>query len=373
MLKAGIVGLPNVGKSTLFNALTRSHQAPAENYPFCTIEPNLGVVAIPDPRLEQIAGTVGVPNRIPATIEFVDIAGLVEGAARGEGLGNRFLSHIREVDAVVQVVRCFEDADIHHVAGAIDPVRDIETVATELILADLESLRRQRERLSRDVKRGDRQAAHQTRLIDQLEAHLDQGRPAGTLELPAEDHAAIRPFFLLTDKPTVYAANVKEAHLAARGNSHSAAVIDYANRHHACATVVVCAQLESDLADLTLEEGAAYLRELGVTESGVTTLIQTVGQLLNLRTFFTFNETEVRAWPVPAGTRAAAAAGRIHTDFERGFIKADRVHWRDLVQAGSMARARDTGHHAQEGREYEVQDGDVLLFKFSPAAGSGGH
>ncbi len=365
MLKAGIVGLPNVGKSTLFNALTRSHQAPAENYPFCTIEPNLGVVTVPDERLEQLGEAVGVAQRLPAAIEFLDIAGLVEGASRGEGLGNQFLSHIRDVDAVVQVVRCYENPDVHHVAGNIDPIRDIETVMTELVLADLESLRRQRDRVERDAKRGDPEAQRRLAVAERLLPHLDAGHPAHTLELAPEERAEARRLFLLTDKPTLFAANVDEAALAAGGNEFSRRVAEYARAHHACATVTVCAQLESDLADLAPAEAAEYLRELGVAASGVSELITATYRLLNLRTFFTYNEKEVRAWPIPAGCHAAQAAGRIHTDFERGFIKAERVHWRHLVEAGSMAHAREAGHCAHEGRDYEVQDGDVLLFKFN--------
>jgi GTP-binding protein YchF len=365
MLKAGIVGLPNVGKSTLFNALTRSHKAPAENYPFCTIEPNLGVVTVPDLRLDRLADVVGVAQRIPAAIEFLDIAGLVAGASQGEGLGNKFLSHIRETDAIIHCVRCYEDADVHHVTGSIDPVRDIETVATELVLADLESLRRQRDRIERDAKRGEKAAVQAIGLMDQIQPHLDAGKPANTLPLSPEDRAVVRSFFLLTDKPTLFAANVQEDDLAGGGNVFSRQVSEYAQAHHACATVVLCAQLESDLADLSADEGGDYLQELGVAESGVSRLIKATYVLLGLRTFFTFNESEARAWPIPGGTAAAQAAGTIHTDFERGFIKAERVLWEHLVEAGSVARAREAGHYAHEGRDYEVQDGDVLLFKFN--------
>ncbi|MBM3879166.1 MAG: redox-regulated ATPase YchF, partial [Verrucomicrobia bacterium] len=321
MLKAGIIGLPNVGKSTLFNALTRSHKAAAENYPFCTIEPNLGVVTVPEPRLEGIGRVVGVANRIPTTIEFVDIAGLVQGASRGEGLGNKFLSHIREVDAIVHVVRCFEDPDIHHVTGGLDPVRDIEMVATELILADLEALKRRQEKIHKEVKRGDKHAQLEAQLIEKYQQHLDAGKPANTLGLPLspEERNLARHFFLLTDKPTCFAANVKEADLATIAeNACLDQVRAYARQQHACDTVVVCAQLESDLGDLSPDEAQQYLAELGVSETGLVALIRSTYQLLGLRTFFTFNESEVRAWTVHGGDTAARAAGTIHTDFERG-------------------------------------------------------
>lgn len=368
MLKAGIIGLPNVGKSTLFNALTRSHKAAAENYPFCTIEPNLGVVTVPDGRLVQLGLIAKVNTLIPAVIEFVDIAGLVKGASRGEGLGNKFLSHIREVDALVHVVRCFEDPDIVHVTGSLDPVRDIEIVSTELILADLEAVHKRKEKISRDVKRADKHALLEAHLLEKYEAHLNAGKPANTLGLPLapEERAIAHSFFLLTDKPTVFAANVKEGELAgAENHPQVSKVREYARTHHACETVVVCAQLESDLADLSPEEGRDYLKELGVTESGVAALIRSAYHVLGLRTFFTFNEKEVRAWPVHSGATAVKAAGTIHTDFERGFIKAETVNWEDLVKQGSVGHARETGHYRIEGRDYVVRDGDVLLFKFS--------
>jgi hypothetical protein len=366
MLKAGIVGLPNVGKSTLFNAVTRSHKAPAENYPFCTIEPNLGVVNVPDARLETLAKVARVSTVIPAAIEFVDIAGLVKGASRGEGLGNKFLSHIREVDAVVHVVRCFEDPDIVHVTGNVDPIRDIEIVNTELVLADLEALRRRREKIGKDLKGGDKHALAESHVLDKLEPHLNSGKPAATLHLVKEEWDLAKNCFLLTMRPTIFAANLKENELAsADTNARVAKVREYARTHHACDTVVLCAQLESDLGDLSPEEAQQYLVELGVKESGVTALIRSTYQLLGLRTFFTFNEKEVRAWTIHGGDTAARAAGTIHTDFERGFIKAERVNCQDLLEAGSVARARETGHYSHEGRDYVVRDGDVLLFKFN--------
>lgn len=365
MLTAGIAGLPNVGKSTLFNALTRSHKAPAENYPFCTIEPNLGVVSVPDPRLDQLAAVTKVQTRIHAAIEFFDIAGLVQGASQGQGLGNKFLGHIREVDAIVHVVRCFQDPDVHHVTGGIDPLRDIAIVQTEFILADLDSLRRRRDRISRHVKGGDKSALAESHVIDQLEPHLDAGNPAITLSLSKEEWDLARPCGLLSAKPTLYAINVKETDLATLPDHSSVRQVQtYAATHLASESVVVCAQLESDLTDLTPAEARQYLDELGIQESGVGMLIRTTFQLLGLRTFFTFNDTEVRAWTIRAGQTAARAAGTIHTDFEKGFIKAETVPWQDLVHAGSVARARETGHYRVEGRDYQVRDGDVLLFHF---------
>jgi len=368
MLKAGIIGLPNVGKSTLFNAVTRSHKAPAENYPFCTIEPNLGVVSVPDPRLPQLAKVAKVSAQIPTAFEFVDIAGLVKGASHGEGLGNKFLSHIREVDALIHVVRCFEDPDIVHVPGDIAPVRDIEIVTSELVLGDQETVKKRLEKISRDVKRGDKHAVLEAQLLEKFAAHLNTGKPANTLGLPLapEEKLIVRGFFLLTDKPTIFVANVKEADLAA-ADTHPQVlqVRDYARTHHACDTVVVSAQLESDVADLTPDEAQEYLKELGVRESGIAALIRSTYQLLGVRTFFTFNDKEVRAWTIPAGATAVKAAGAVHTDFERGFIKAETVNWADLVKEGSVGHARETGHYRIEGRDYLVRDGDVLLFKFS--------
>ena len=366
MLKAGIVGLPNVGKSTLFNAVTRTRKAEAANYPFCTIDPNLGIVTVPDSRLEVLARISKTATLIPAAVEFVDIAGLVKGAAQGEGLGNKFLSHIREVDAIIQVVRCFEDPDIHHVTGAIDPVRDIETVTTELVLADLESVTKRLDRVSKDAKRGDKAAVAEELLLKKIEPHLNAGKPANTLQLTTEEKSLAKSFFLLTDKPTIYAANVKEADLAnADKNPYVAKVTQYARTHHDCETVVISAQIESDLIDLSPEEARDFLKELGVSESGVDSLIRSTYHLLGLRTFFTASEKEVRAWTIHAGETAPKAAGVIHTDFERGFIKAETVAYDDLVKCGSVAAAREKGLYRMEGREYIVQDGDVLLFKFN--------
>lgn len=366
MLRTGIVGLPNVGKSTLFNAVTRSRKAEAANYPFCTIDPNVGIVTVPDARLEPLAKISKTYVIIPAAVEFVDIAGLVKGASAGEGLGNKFLSHIREVDAVVQVVRCFEDANVHHVAGAVDPIRDIETINTELALADLEAVRRRSERISKDAKRGDKVAMAEDAVLRKLEPHLDAGKMAHTLNLTPEERQVSRNFFLLTDKPTIFAANVKETDLAsADSNPHVMKVAEYARTHHACETVVISAQLESDLVDLTPEEAVEFLKELGVKESGVGALIRGTYHLLGLRTFLTASEKEVRAWTIHAGDTAPRAAGTIHTDFERGFIKAETVAYEDLIRCGSVAAAREKGLYRMEGKEYVVQDGDVILFKFN--------
>ncbi len=366
MLKAGIVGLPNVGKSTLFNAVTRTRKAEAANYPFCTIDPNVGIVTVPDARLfvlQKIAKTNVV---IPAAVEFVDIAGLVKGASQGEGLGNKFLTHIREVDAIVQVVRCFEDADIHHVAGSVDPVRDIEVITTELVLSDLEAVQKRLASVAKDAKRGDKEALAQEIVLKKLEPHLNQGKPALTLQLTPEDKAISRLFWLMTDKPTIFACNVKEGDLAgADNNPFVLKVREYTAQHFACEAVVISAQIESDLIDLTEVEAKEFLKELGVNESGVGALIRATYHLLGLRTYFTAGEKEVRAWTIHAGDTAPKAAGVIHSDFERGFIKAETVAYEDLVNCGSVAAAREKGLYRMEGKEYVVKDGDVLLFKFN--------
>jgi GTP-binding protein YchF len=366
MLRAGIVGLPNVGKSTLFNAVTRTRKAEAANYPFCTIDPNVGMVTVPDTRLYELQKIAKTSVVIPAVIEFVDIAGLVKGASQGEGLGNTFLTHIREVDAIVQVVRCFEDEDVHHVSGTVDPVRDIEVINTELILADLESVRKRRERLVKDVKKGDKVAVAEEAALAKLEPVLDSGTPAINAGLSDEERALTRALFLLSDKPTIFACNVKEGDLAsADANPYVIKVRDYVKTHLSCEAVVISAQIESDLIDLEPAEAADFLKELGVTESGISTLIRAVYHLLGLRTYFTAGEKEVRAWTIHAGDTAPKAAGVIHTDFERGFIKAETVAYDDLVSCGSTAAARDKGLYRMEGKEYVVADGDVMLFKFN--------
>jgi GTP-binding protein YchF len=366
MLRAGIVGLPNVGKSTLFNAVTRTRKAEAANYPFCTIDPNAGMVTVPDARLavlQKIAKTTVV---IPAVIEFVDIAGLVKGASQGEGLGNKFLTHIREVDAIVQVVRCFDDPDIHHVAGKVDPVRDIEVINTELILADLESIRKRRERVSKDAKRGDKAAHAEEPVLAKLEDALDAGKPALMVPLTPDEKAFVAPLFLLSAKPTIFACNVKDSELArADDNPYVKQVREYVKTHLACEAVVISAQIESELIDLSPEDAAEFLKDLGVSESGTGALIRSTYHLLGLRTFFTAGEKEVRAWTIHVGDTAPKAAGVIHSDFVRGFIKAETVAYTDLVACGSVAAAREKGLYRMEGKEYVVADGDVMLFKFN--------
>jgi GTP-binding protein YchF len=366
MLRAGIVGLPNVGKSTLFNAVTRTRKAEAANYPFCTIDPNVGIVTVPDERLEVLRGIAKTTVVIPAVIEFVDIAGLVKGASQGEGLGNKFLTHIREVDAIVQVVRCFEDADIHHVSGTVDPVRDIDVVNTELLLTDLDTVKRRRERLEKDVKRGDKTSIAEEAVLAKLEDALGAGRPALAVELSPEEQALSQAFFLLSDKRTIFACNVREEDLAsAATNPYVVKVGEYVKTHMACEAVVISAQIESDLVDLSPEETAEFLEHLGVQESGIGALIRATYHLLGLRTYFTAGEKEVRAWTIHAGDTAPRAAGVIHSDFERGFIKAETVAYADLVRCGSIAAARAEGVYRMEGKEYVVQDGDVMLFKFA--------
>ena len=369
MLSAGIVGLPNVGKSTLFNAVTRTRKAAAANYPFCTIDPNVGVVTVPDPRLDSLAKFSHSRKVVPAAIEFVDIAGLVSGASQGEGLGNQFLSHIREVNAIVQVVRCFEDADVHHVSGSVDPVRDIEVITTELVLSDLATLQKRRDRVQKAAKTGDKVAKAEIGVMEKLLPHLDSGKPAGIAELSDEESRIAKEFFLLSSKPTIFACNVAEADLAGLEESPSArhvkAVQDYVRAHLATEAIVISAQIESELIDLPAGEAAEYLQGLGVSSSGVDALIRAVYHLLGLRTYLTTGETESRAWTIRAGDKAPAAAGVIHSDFERGFIAAETIHYDELVRLGSFAKAREVGKLRIEGKEYVVKDGDVMEFRFN--------
>lgn len=365
MLRAGIVGLPNVGKSTLFNALTSQQAALAANYPFATIEPNIGVVAVPDERLEPLASIVKTKVIVPATVEFVDIAGLVRGASKGEGLGNQFLANIRETDAVVQVVRCFEDENIVHVEGSVDPQRDIETIQIELALADLASVEKRRERAQRAAKSGDKQSRAELDVLDKLQPALEEGKSARTIELTKDEHMTARSFFLLTMKPTIYAANVDEATLAnPDDNAHVRAVLEIAARENA-ECVVICAQLEAELVELPPDERKDYLESLGVKGSGVDNLIKSAYRLLGLMSFLTAGEKEVRAWTIPQGTRAPVAAGTIHSDIERGFIRAETVSYDALTKAGSYAAAREQGLLRLEGKEYVMQEGDIVNFRFN--------
>jgi len=373
MLRAGIVGLPNVGKSTLFNAVTKTRKAQAANYPFCTIDPNVGIVVVPDKRLDVLAAISKTQKIIPASIEIVDIAGLVKGASQGEGLGNQFLSHIREVDAIVQVVRCFEDADIHHVSGSVDPLRDIEVILTELVLADMGSITKQKDRLAKTARAGDKKAKAEIAVIEKLEPHLNAGKPALTCELSDDEKEIAKGFFMLSNKPNIFACNVKEGDLAALAKGDRSGPVgervkqveDYCASHFGAEAVVISAQIESELIDLEPADQQEFLKDLGVEESGVGKLIRAVYHLLGLRTYFTTGEKETRAWTIHAGDKAPAAAGVIHSDFERGFIAAECMAYDDLAALGSEAKCREAGKLRVEGKEYTVHDGDVMEFRFN--------
>jgi GTP-binding protein YchF len=362
MLTAGIVGLPNAGKSTLFNALTRSHQAPVAAYPFCTIEPNVGVIEVPDDRLERLAPVYGSAKKVPAAIEFFDIAGLVRGASRGEGLGNKFLGHIRDVDAIVEVVRCFEHADVVHVDGALDPARDVATIRMELALADLETVGRRREKIAKLASSGNRDAQAEMAILERLEAALDASQSVRGVELAAAEREAAGVAHLLTAKPVIYVANVAEAEMG--GASAAAGRLAAAAREAGTEAVPVCAELEAQLADLSTAEAREYLDGLGVEGSGVRDLIRAVYRILGLITFFTGNEKEVRARAIRRGSTALEAAGHVHTDLERGFIGAEVIAADLLVREASIHQAREDGKLRLEGKQYEVRDGDVIQFRF---------
>jgi GTP-binding protein YchF len=361
-LKCGIVGLPNVGKSTLFNALTKAGIA-AENYPFCTIEPNVGIVELPDPRLAQLAAIVKPERIVPAIVEFVDIAGLVAGASKGEGLGNQFLAHIRETDAIVNVVRCFDDPNVVHVAGKVDPVADIEVIQTELCLADLGTVEKSLSRYSKAAKSGnDKEAAKLVQVLTKAQAHLDQGKPVRTMALTDEEKALIRQLFLITAKPAMFVGNVDEN--GYHDNPYVDRLREYAAKQDA-PVVVICAKIESEIAEMADEDKKMFLAEIGQDEPGLNRLIRAAFQLLGLQTYFTAGVKEVRAWTIHVGDTAPQAAGVIHTDFERGFIRAQTIAFDDYIALKGEQGAKDAGKMRSEGKEYVVKDGDVLNFLFN--------
>ncbi len=364
MLQAGIVGLPNVGKSTLFNALTKSRKAEAANYPFCTIDPNVGVVQVPDARLGPLAESAGTSTIIPAAIEMVDIAGLVAGASQGEGLGNKFLANVREVDAIVHVVRCFEDEDVVHNMGRVDPVGDAEVIMTELVLADAESVASQLQKNLKKARGQDKDAAANVALLERLVPHLDEGKPANLLDMDEDERERMKGFFLLSGKPMLYACNLKEEEIAnPSSNPNLQPFREWADGQQDVNCCVISAKMEEELSELSDEDALEYLEAMGVADSGVSSLIKATYDLLGLASFLTAGEKEARAWTFRKGMTAPQCAGVIHTDFENSFIKAEVVSYDDLIASGSMHKARDAGKLRLEGKEYLFSDGDVVLFK----------